>query len=286
MIVYLVSTKLDFATKREWEKDLLAAKGKTTFKKMIEFLENHCKYLHRVTIDKPEVSNNNKRVVAKVNNGKQFEKLTSHATTKKICPLCNESHTLYNCEKLRALPVSSRIEEVRRLRICFNCLTPGHHNRQCHAGPCTKCKRKHNTLLHLETSVSSNVNNRQDTNVENNLDSKGDQFHKTTLIAHSKQAENEHIILGTAIVQIKDYKGRLHECRALLDSCSQVNIMTRELCEKLNLPIEKSETVVSGIFKSEQEPHYRTQITFNSRYTGFSQKNHVSHYTKNYRRYA
>ncbi|XP_033229546.1 uncharacterized protein LOC117181086 [Belonocnema kinseyi] len=191
---------------------------------------------------------------------------------KKTCPLCGDSHGLYNCERLRALPVSSRIKEVRRLRICYNCLSPGHHNRQCNAGPCTKCKRKHNTLLHLETSVAENANKQQSIAVVQNLTSKGDQPIKTTLVAHSRCMDNEHVILGTALVWTKDRRGKLHECRVLLDSCSQVNLMTREFCKKLELPMLTSDTVVSGVFKHEQEPQHRAHFTFNSRCTDLSQQ--------------
>ncbi|XP_033212147.1 uncharacterized protein LOC117169751 [Belonocnema kinseyi] len=241
---------------------------------MLDFLETHCKYLQRVTIDKSDFSNagTNKKAPTKSGYAKSSERLTSHATTKKTCPLCGDSHGLYNCERLRALHVSSRIEEVQRLRICYNCLSPGHHNRQCNAGPCTKCKRKHNTLLHLKTSVAENANIRQSIEVVQNLTSKGDQPINTTLVAHSRCMDNEHVILGTALVWTKDRRGKLYECRVLLDSCSQVNLMTREFCKKLGLPMLTSDTVVSGVFKHEQEQQHRAHVTFNSRCTGFSQQ--------------
>ena len=79
-------------------------------------------------------------------------------------------------------------------------------------------------------------------------------------------------MLGTAIVWVKDRRGNLHECRALLDSCSQVNLMTREFCEKLDLSTKDSENIVSGVFKQEQELQHRTQVIFKSRCTGFSQQ--------------
>ncbi|XP_033221167.1 uncharacterized protein LOC117175569 [Belonocnema kinseyi] len=139
LVVHLVITKLDFATKREWEKRLLSKREnsnliehKITFKDMITFLKNHCKYLHRVATEKPESDNlnNQKKPCTKTGNSKFSQRLTSHAATKKVCPFCQESHTLYSCEKLRALTVESRIDEVRKLHCCFNCLTPGHRNLQ------------------------------------------------------------------------------------------------------------------------------------------------------------
>ena len=119
--MHLLCTKLDFSTKREWEKRLLSAKEKPTFKSMIEFLENHCKYLQRASVDKPGTQTNfnqTKRSTSKYNNGKPS--IVAYATTQKKRLLCEDSHTLVNCEKLRALPVNSRIGTIARLRVCFN----------------------------------------------------------------------------------------------------------------------------------------------------------------------
>ena len=96
MIVYLVATKLDFSSKREREKHLLTSKEKPTFQKMIDFLEVHCKYLHRVTIDKPDSNSgtSNKRVPTKNSNVKSLERLTSHSTTKNVSALSRFSCAL------------------------------------------------------------------------------------------------------------------------------------------------------------------------------------------------
>ena len=131
---------------------MLSKHEKQTFKGMIKFLEDHCKYLHYIAADKSEINNtyNKQKLGPKNSNAKFYERLTSNATTKRLCLLCQESHSLYNCEKFRALTVENRINEVRKLRFCFKCLTPHHQNRQCYARSCSKCRKKHNVLLHLE----------------------------------------------------------------------------------------------------------------------------------------
>ena len=134
IIIHLITTKLDLSTKFEWEKQLLSMSEKPKFMDMLEFLELRCKYLQRTTVDKQESASANsdqKKQFFKNNHSKPSERLVSHATAKRVCPLCSESHPLYKCEKLLELSVPSRIQEASRLRVCFNCLSPGHRNKQC-----------------------------------------------------------------------------------------------------------------------------------------------------------
>ncbi|XP_033225961.1 uncharacterized protein LOC117178646 [Belonocnema kinseyi] len=240
---------------------------------MIQFLENHCKYLERTSVEKTKThqSNNIKKKSSTNNtNSKSFERLTSHATTKVICPLCQASHSLYNFEKFGALPIESRIDEVRKQRFCFNCLITGRHNRQCNAGSRNKCHKKHNTLLHLDYFVRPQTT---DSNTQVELPAPHlEPVNKTSTVLTNLNdpLANEEIMLGTAIVWVEDSSGKLHECPALLDSCSQVNIVTRKLCHRLKIEMSNSGTVVSGVVKAIQEPQYCKNIKFSSWSTKFS----------------
>ena len=77
-------------------------------------------------------------------------------------------------------------------------------------------------------------------------------------------------MLGTTIVWIKDRQGNRHECRALLDSCSQVNLMTREFCQRIKLPVSDSDILISGVGKATHEPRHRVTVTLQSTCTAFS----------------
>ena len=274
--IHLLSTKLDSYTKREWEKRLLSKHEKQTFKEMIKFLEDHCKYLHRIAADKSEINNthNKQKLGSKNSNTKFSERLTSHATTKRLCSLCQESHSLYNCEKFRTLTVENRIDEVRKLRFCFNCLTPGHQNRQCYAGPCSKCRKKHNVLLRLENDKSHAKNeSEQVEQPASTVEHANDKSSKAALVTNTNfPCTDENVMLGTAIIWVEDSSGKRHECRALLDSCSQVHLMTRELCQRLKLSVSNSNTVVSGVFKSTEEPQHCTSVKFSSCSTKYSKR--------------
>ena len=236
---------------------MLSMNGRPTFREMLKFLEHHCKYLQRVSTDKPDTNQgiDQKKLSTKSSSSKFSERRTSYATTKKLCPLCQESHAIYHCEKLLALPVESRVNEIRKLRFCFNCLSPGHQNRQCKSGPCTKCYRKHNSLLHLDYQKTVEKQGNEEIQALNvQEESASNQSGKTALVTNViLSPENEDVMLGTAIVWVEDNLGKRHECRVLLDSCSQVHLMTQRLCKLLKLPVANSNTIVSGVFKTTQD---------------------------------
>lgn len=56
-----------------------------------------------------------------------------------------------------------------------------------------------------------------------------------------------YVLLSTATINIRDHFGNLHACRALLDSGSQPNLMSRELCERLKLPQQTATMKIDGI---------------------------------------
>ena len=64
---------------------------------------------------------------------------------------------------------------------------------------------------------------------------------------HGPSRDPEHVFLSTAIVQVVDNQGRRHECRALLDQGSQVNILKEEFARRIGLQWETSRTVILGV---------------------------------------
>jgi len=68
----------------------------------------------------------------------------------KSCVVCkNGPHPLFRCEKFKQLNIPKRIEIVKAAKLCYNCLR-SHKGKVCNYTNCTKCQRRHNTLLHLD----------------------------------------------------------------------------------------------------------------------------------------
>jgi len=57
----------------------------------------------------------------------------------------------------------------------------------------------------------------------------------------------EYVLLGTAIILVRNQCGTLIPCRAILDSASQLNFITSSLANQLQLRKKKSATIISGI---------------------------------------
>ncbi|XP_017462243.1 PREDICTED: uncharacterized protein LOC108355600 [Rhagoletis zephyria] len=82
-------------------------------------------------------------------------------------------------------------------------------------------------------------------------------------------SSQDHIILATAIVLVRDASGGYRLGRTLLDSCSQVNFITDELSQTLMLPRRKHNTEIKGIGKSSTNIKYTTSTNIKSQVTEF-----------------
>ena len=87
----------------------------------------------------------------------QLRKLHSHIATSATttCECCDENHKIYQCQSFKALSVQDRAQLMKTKGLCFNCLRPGHRSEQCNGSTYKKCKRKHNSLLHLKANNNS-----------------------------------------------------------------------------------------------------------------------------------
>ncbi|XP_031341031.1 uncharacterized protein LOC116169144 [Photinus pyralis] len=92
-----------------------------------------------------------------------------------------------------------------------------------------------------------------------------------TINAHSLRSE-PYVILSTAKINLRGARGNIISCRALLDSGSQSNFVTRELFERLGLKGSKINMCIGGIDKS--TTNITTQITteISSVHNGFKRE--------------
>lgn len=98
----------------------------------------------------------------------------------------------------------------------------GHNSAVCKRGTCRKCNQKHNSLLHFDKRVSSNVGQSQTLSSSDavlNANSQGMMESEATTSLSACESV-EHVFLCTVFVQIADQNGKYHTIRALLDSGS------------------------------------------------------------------
>ena len=181
LLIHLVSEKLDFFTRREWENKINQQDNLPRLEELLSFLSNRARTLELMNASR---KTSNEDTSKNVQSRKQDKTIVA-TVVNHTCELCNNSHFIYKCDTFLALPVSSRIEEVKKKQLCINCLGSGHYRSDCKASHCRKCDLAHNTLLHHENQRS---NSGQQRNSYQNQD-KSDKSSKTQHIIttnHSK----------------------------------------------------------------------------------------------------
>ena len=77
-------------------------------------------------------------------------------------------------------------------------------------------------------------------------------------------------LLSTALIYVLDRNGTIHEARALLDNGSQPNMISSEFCERLNLPVNRTNHSVGGVGKTTLSIPTWTVGTIKSSFNSFS----------------
>ena len=138
------------------------------------------------------------------------------------CLYCKEMHNIYNCPNFLNLSIEQRINEIKKRKLCLNCLKGGHKLMSCNSSNCKKCNKRHNSLLHInerETSTSPEPS----TSSLNSVSS------------HCAQILNKNITLSTAMINVCDEHGKLVQFRILLDNGSVSNFITERAVKQLGL---------------------------------------------------
>lgn len=270
---YIIWKKLDLNTQNDWEEYLITKKLKQPkFTIILEFLVERCKFLEKrdkTDNEKNRVYNQHKSFENrnKTQNYHQHRKqAVSHFVTNRAhaCSFCKGEHQIYFCENLKKLPLTARVNEIKKLMLCTNCLRSNHFVKDCNAQGCKKCGKKHNTLLHIENDLKTSFEEPQNSftssgastskaNISNLVTSEIEQnvlIESQANLSHVCRRQEQQIILSTALISIFDAHGNPHTCRALLDSGSQPNFITKSLCDKLKLKTNKTNIPIIGVGKS------------------------------------
>ena len=167
------------------------------------------RYQHMVA---KESSNSKSKNDFKQNKGNRnvlshFGAKSNHIENNKCLFCSSNEHCISNCTYFSALPLNEKSKFVKSKLLCYNCLRKGHRSPKCRLRRCNICSKGHHSLLHYA----------QDGEVTNNS---VDVSQKSSL--HVLNVA-DHVMLATAIVQIRSKSGDFVLARALLDAGSQMN---------------------------------------------------------------
>lgn len=266
ILLHILVKKLDRASHMLYERSIMNPKELQKVDHFLTFLEQH--FYTMETMSHKEKS---LKVCASASSDK-------HAT----CPCCkNELHQLYRCQKFKQLTPSLRLDYTQKHGLCVNCLKSGHSAKNCMARSCPKCNKRHNSLLHLEhriqtlekigpqTTSSAAATPRTKNNKTEPAQPTTGAPEAASLAAANMQPSTSYVLLGTSLVKIKA-GGIEVECRALLDSGSQVNLITERLVKRLNISKQASSININGIGNTNTKTQHRVNVGLHSRINGFS----------------
>ncbi|XP_055527976.1 uncharacterized protein LOC129720518 [Wyeomyia smithii] len=242
IFVHLLANSLDKETRRRWESTI--AHGQLpNYADTLKFLKDQCFVFERCEVSKlpPKVK----------------------------CDFCGKGHPNFTCSEFKSLSVPQRLKKVREKNVCFNCLRKGHHSSNCQSAKfCTKCKRRHHSLLHLEEQRSANE---QEPSPKPELPAQQEKEQQPPQVTSAtwssvKTRPLQQVLLLTAVVDVIDKNNNPRPCRVLLDSPSQANL---EMMEKLGLKQNPSNIVVAGINNIKSHSLGSCVLKIRSRYSNF-----------------
>ncbi|XP_055543581.1 uncharacterized protein LOC129729124 [Wyeomyia smithii] len=283
MLVHLMVSKLDDVMQKLWEENVTPDK-EPSFASLVEFLKKQTRVLDAVSVDQHMFS------TATSFSGSKFRptKVSVNSATENTpsnCFACSEKHWITKCETFASLPVDKRLQLTNSKRLCSNCLGRNHLARDCPSKyRCKTCSKKHHSLLHPGFPGSGSTSNPNSTSVASNVNSSvppttGGALNSGESVSSSVASISSNVVMGqprshtfllTVLLKVKDVWGRTHQARALLDSGSQVNLMSENLCKLLQLSRRDKKVEITGIGRSRSRTAYEVSTTVESRVQNFS----------------
>ncbi|KAL0841423.1 hypothetical protein ABMA28_015107 [Loxostege sticticalis] len=297
LIIYIVVSKLDQTTEREWEQykytslnqNCSDTKVPLKIDDLLQFLKRRADMLETLLVshskgnhniyNKKQNTQDNSKVHCNVSSNKSQH--DSQSRSKISCVMCNSKHPLYSCQKFLDLNIKAKLDLLTKNNLCKNCLRSGHTVNDCRFGPCRKCNKKHNSIIHYEESDArvaqdsswrdlAPLTTAADTVPTHNKNDESMQVNKVHSNAHDPCVQP--VLLSTALVEIADKYQNYHVARALLDSGSQRCFITKPFCELLQIAMIQSTHEIRGVGNSVSQSTQICDIDIKSRVNTYSMR--------------
>lgn len=230
LLLHIILRKLPFDLRSRFELGIGGSPNTIpTFQDLLGFLETELRVLETVGGSGSRGSSNSNNV--KTGTSHTTVTLTAVAVS---CALCRGNHTIYRCDRFNSLTPVQRRELVAQQGLCCNCLRAHSVSRCTSKCRCLVCGGHHHTKLHLPPSSSSSSCSLASSSSTAPKDGRPADSSPGSTVCHGSIQNT--MLLGTAMVGVYDHNGHIHQVRALIDSGSQVSVITEELAQQLRLP--------------------------------------------------
>ncbi|XP_065084920.1 uncharacterized protein LOC135707118 [Ochlerotatus camptorhynchus] len=281
-LTFILCNKLDASTLRSWEQET-RQKDDVSYDELIEFLIQQVRMLKSVSSDLQHRSQGTSIKVAGLNPKKlsTFKSVVNAATSEVKsntlhCPACSEKHLLHQCSTFNKLSVSQRRELVTQRSLCWNCFRSGHQARACKSKfSCRTCQARHHTSLHdaapkkTTPAVPSNPPMQQPAPSTSAHAGTSGSAHPPE-VSMAIQSNHSTVLLETVVLIVVDQHGKEFTVRALLDSASMSNFITKRLANALVTQRTAVDVAVSGLGESVKQIKRQITATIKSKTNTFS----------------
>jgi len=159
-----------------------------------------------------------------------------------------------------------RLNCAKQLKLCFNCLQLFTKAHTCSKQLCRQCHKRHHTLLHIDKQNQTTNDKGSTSNNNHSANAKGTTTAKVNSYCSLKSKPRNHILLATAIVEVKNKSGQYVPCRALFDSGFQSHFITERCVQLLRLSRSQTHSSIQGISKVNTATHHSVSIHLRSRH--------------------
>ncbi|XP_055685305.1 uncharacterized protein LOC129791261 [Lutzomyia longipalpis] len=279
-IIHVIFEKLDHETRSLWIRENNDPSRIPTWECFDKFLSKRCTALEMCPPVKQSVpSNNLKKPPIKPSAKNQVTHMSAINENRDLCPVCSKTnHKLFRCNKFKSFTAVKRLEVVRNLKLCLNCIADSHEINACTYPPCKHCKQKHNYWVHdaLVGGVGSTTSHvlqmgesSRSVNGNSSFGSQGEVLlTSSTNCGVMKELKNRRVLLKTAQILVYDVHGKPHVCRAFIDEGSQGDFISERMCEILGLKRHPINEIVNGLEHQRSSPRFAVETTIASRFTG------------------
>lgn len=221
LLFHLIQDKLDDETLEKWENEFDNSQL-PSWKLLAQFVIN--KSINMASL---EVRRRGE------NSGKRASLSTVVETSLNSCYCCSGSHNVKVCPKFASMNPLQRYFEIKKHGLCVSCFSKRHQTKDCKAQACTICNKPHHELLHRD---SGNARAQSVADPAN-----------STALQSALLANRGASYLATAVVLVEDANGKFRKCRCVLDSGSQINLVTAQVASELGLRMSEAQYSLNGI---------------------------------------
>jgi len=128
-------------------------------------------------------------------------------------------------------------------------------------------QQTHHTLLHVNEQTSSTSNKRFGTSYNPPANQRDSAPAEVNTYCSLKSKPINHVLLATAIVEVKNKYNQYVPCRVLLDSASQLSFSSEKYVQRLKLPRTQTPASIQGVNNVNTATQHSVSLHLKSRQT-------------------